>query len=174
MGPVSTGHLELWMINPNDNLNVTFNYFKEQEDVGRCIKGIETIGRVINSVSFSPFKYDTMSFNLLLNMTASALINLNPRHDNTSTSLEQYCKMTIWHYREVKDGEVVEKVGVVVNGEENFPVGGASKENVNDIKSSYSNENKTQPVPRVLPKDEDPKLVSRNRRMLGQLLGTLE
>jgi pinin len=29
-------------------------------------------------------------------------------------------------------------------------------------------------VPRVLPKDEDPRLVSRNKRMLGQLLGTLE
>ncbi|PWA85951.1 Pinin/SDK/MemA protein [Artemisia annua] len=29
-------------------------------------------------------------------------------------------------------------------------------------------------VPRVLPKDEDPKLVNRNRRMLGNLLGTLE
>ncbi|ONK65468.1 uncharacterized protein A4U43_C07F37420 [Asparagus officinalis] len=32
----------------------------------------------------------------------------------------------------------------------------------------------TEPVPRVLPKDEDPRLVKRNRRMLGQLLGTLE
>lgn len=31
-----------------------------------------------------------------------------------------------------------------------------------------------QHVPRVLPKDEDPSLVSRNKRMLGQLLGTLE
>ena len=29
-------------------------------------------------------------------------------------------------------------------------------------------------VPRILPKDEDPRLVSRNKRMLGQLLGTLE
>ncbi|XP_073286946.1 uncharacterized protein [Primulina huaijiensis] len=29
-------------------------------------------------------------------------------------------------------------------------------------------------VPRVLPKDEDPSLISRNKRMLGQLLGTLE
>ncbi|KAK6135425.1 hypothetical protein DH2020_030844 [Rehmannia glutinosa] len=29
-------------------------------------------------------------------------------------------------------------------------------------------------VPRVLPKNEDPSLVSRNKRMLGQLLGTLE
>ncbi|XP_047315104.1 pinin isoform X2 [Impatiens glandulifera] len=32
----------------------------------------------------------------------------------------------------------------------------------------------TEHVPRVLPKDEDPRLVNRNRRMLGQLLGTLE
>ncbi|KAK3009502.1 hypothetical protein RJ639_013867 [Escallonia herrerae] len=29
-------------------------------------------------------------------------------------------------------------------------------------------------VPRVLPKDEDPSLVKRNKRMLGQLLGTLQ
>ncbi|KAK1430242.1 hypothetical protein QVD17_12843 [Tagetes erecta] len=29
-------------------------------------------------------------------------------------------------------------------------------------------------VPRVIPKDEDPSLVNRNKRMLGQLLGTLE
>ncbi|KAE8700479.1 protein interaction regulator family protein isoform 2 [Hibiscus syriacus] len=29
-------------------------------------------------------------------------------------------------------------------------------------------------VPRILPKDEDPGLINRNRRMLGQLLGTLE
>nr|DAD39408.1 TPA_asm: hypothetical protein HUJ06_013731 [Nelumbo nucifera] len=32
----------------------------------------------------------------------------------------------------------------------------------------------TEQIPRVLPKDEDPRLVNRNRRMLGQLLGTLE
>ncbi|KAF7803660.1 pinin [Senna tora] len=32
----------------------------------------------------------------------------------------------------------------------------------------------TEHVPRVLPKDEDPRLVNRNKRMLGQLLGTLE
>lgn len=32
----------------------------------------------------------------------------------------------------------------------------------------------TEHVPRVLPKEEDPKLVNRNKRMLGQLLGTLE
>ncbi|XP_015893005.1 uncharacterized protein LOC107427169 [Ziziphus jujuba] len=32
----------------------------------------------------------------------------------------------------------------------------------------------TEHVPRVLPKDEDPSLINRNKRMLGQLLGTLE
>ncbi|KAK4800626.1 hypothetical protein SAY86_021113 [Trapa natans] len=32
----------------------------------------------------------------------------------------------------------------------------------------------TEHVPRVLPKNEDPRLVNRNKRMLGQLLGTLE
>ncbi|KAI0498757.1 hypothetical protein KFK09_019649 [Dendrobium nobile] len=32
----------------------------------------------------------------------------------------------------------------------------------------------TETVPRVLPKEDDPNLVKRNRRMLGQLLGTLE
>lgn len=32
----------------------------------------------------------------------------------------------------------------------------------------------TEHIPRVLPKNEDPKLVNRNKRMLGQLLGTLE
>ena len=31
-----------------------------------------------------------------------------------------------------------------------------------------------EPAPRNLPKNEDPKLVNRNRRMLGNLLGTLE
>ena len=31
-----------------------------------------------------------------------------------------------------------------------------------------------EPAPRVFPKNEDPSLEKRNRRMLGQLLGTLE
>ncbi|GFQ04310.1 protein hothead, partial [Phtheirospermum japonicum] len=75
MGPISTGHLELRNKNPNDNPSVTFNYFKDPEDLAR--------------------------FPLLLNMTASAPVNLLPRHANVSTSLEQFCKdtvMTIWHY----------------------------------------------------------------------------
>uniref|UniRef100_A0A5B6YFU4 Glucose-methanol-choline oxidoreductase N-terminal domain-containing protein n=1 Tax=Davidia involucrata TaxID=16924 RepID=A0A5B6YFU4_DAVIN len=101
MGPLSTGHLELRNRNPNENPSVTFNYFKEPEDLQRCVEGIRTIERIIESKSFSKFRYDFMSVQTLLNMTASAPVNLLPKHSNASTSLEQFCKdtvMTIWHY----------------------------------------------------------------------------
>ncbi|XP_024029090.1 protein HOTHEAD isoform X4 [Morus notabilis] len=101
MGPISTGHLELRTRNPNDNPAVTFNYFKETLDLQRCVQGISTIERIIESKSFSRFRYDYMSVPTLLNMTASSPINLLPKHANSSTSLEQFCKdtvMTIWHY----------------------------------------------------------------------------
>ncbi|KAK2664681.1 hypothetical protein Ddye_003255 [Dipteronia dyeriana] len=101
MGPISRGHLELQNRNPKDNPSVTFNYFKEAEDLQRCVQGIETIEKIIESKSFSKFRYDFMSLPMLLNMTASAPVNLLPKHSNVSTSLEQFCKdtvMTIWHY----------------------------------------------------------------------------
>lgn len=101
MGPLSTGYLELRSRNPNENPSVTFNYFKDPQDLERCVQGISTIERVIQSNSFSKFRYDYMSMQMLLNMTASAPVNLLPRHDNVSTSIEQFCKdtvMTIWHY----------------------------------------------------------------------------
>ncbi|KAK9198559.1 hypothetical protein WN944_013744 [Citrus x changshan-huyou] len=101
IGPVSTGHLELRTRNPNDTPSVTFNYFKEPEDLQRCVQGISTIEKIIESKSFSKFKYDNMSVETLLNMTASMPLNLLPKHSNTSTSLEQFCRdtvMTIWHY----------------------------------------------------------------------------
>ncbi|KAA8522334.1 hypothetical protein F0562_013305 [Nyssa sinensis] len=101
MGPLSTGHLELRNRNPNENPSVTFNYFKEPEDLQRCVEGIRTIERIIESKSFSKFRYDGMSVQTLLNMTASAPVNLLPKHSNVSTSLEQFCRdtvMTIWHY----------------------------------------------------------------------------
>ncbi|CAI0414220.1 unnamed protein product [Linum tenue] len=85
MGPISTGHLELTSKNPNVNPSVTFNYFKHPEDLARCVQ----------------FRYDTLSVPQLLNMTATAPVNLLPRHSNSSVSLEQFCKdtvMTIWHY----------------------------------------------------------------------------
>ncbi|XP_030538228.1 protein HOTHEAD-like [Rhodamnia argentea] len=101
MGPVSTGHLELRSRDPNDNPSVTFNYFQEPEDLRRCVEGISTIERVVDSKAFANFKYDAMSFESLLNLTVSSPVNLLPRHRNTTTSVEQFCRdsvMTIWHY----------------------------------------------------------------------------
>lgn len=102
MGPISTGHLELRTRDPHDNPSVTFNYFKEPEDLQRCVHGMSIIERVIESRPFSNFRYSHLSVPQLLNMTASSPINLLPRHGfNSSMSLEQFCKdtvMTIWHY----------------------------------------------------------------------------
>ncbi|KAL5552164.1 hypothetical protein UlMin_002340 [Ulmus minor] len=101
MGPISTGHLELRTQNPNDNPTVTFNYFKEALDLQRCVQGISTIERIVESKAFSTYKYNNLSLPTLLNMTANSPINLLPKHQNASSSLEQFCKdtvMTIWHY----------------------------------------------------------------------------
>ncbi|KAF5478345.1 hypothetical protein F2P56_004910 [Juglans regia] len=101
IGPVSTGHLELRTLNVNDNPSVTFNYFKDPIDLQRCVQGISTIERVIESKAFSKFRYDNLSLPDLLNMTENSPVNLLPKHQNASRSLEQFCKdtvMTIWHY----------------------------------------------------------------------------
>lgn len=101
MGPISTGNLELRTRNPNDNPSVTFNYFKESQDLERCVQGISIIQKIVESNAFTKFRYETLPFPALLNLTASSPVNLLPKHGNSSTSLEQYCKdtvMTIWHY----------------------------------------------------------------------------
>lgn len=101
MGPISTGHLELQNRNPNENPLVTFNYFQDPKDLERCVQGISTIEKVIESKGFAPYRFQNMPVELLLNLTAQAPVNLLPRHANTSTSLEQFCRdtvMTIWHY----------------------------------------------------------------------------
>lgn len=101
MGPISTGELLLRNRNPNDNPSVTFNYFKEPEDLRRCVDGLRTIEGIIDSKAFTNFRYPYISTGALVNMTLQFPVNLRPRHDNASTSLEQYCKdtvMTIWHY----------------------------------------------------------------------------
>ncbi|KAL2902351.1 Protein HOTHEAD, partial [Bienertia sinuspersici] len=101
MGPLSSGHLELESLDPDANPSVTFNYFKEPEDLERCVEGLQTIEKVINSQAFNRFKYEGISVQTLLNMTASNPVNMLPHHANVSMSLEQFCKdtvMTIWHY----------------------------------------------------------------------------
>ncbi|XP_054778028.1 uncharacterized protein LOC129286016 [Prosopis cineraria] len=57
----------------------------------------------------------------------------------------------------------------------NFQKSGWSRRDSNQRTSKTDSEiPAAEPVPRVLQKDEDPRLVNRNKRMLGQLLGTLE
>ncbi|KAG9453193.1 hypothetical protein H6P81_006097 [Aristolochia fimbriata] len=100
-GPLSTGHLELRTRNPNDNPSVTFNYFKDPRDLEACVEGVRVIEKVIESNAFSKFRYPFIQTQTLLNMTLNFPVNLRPRHDNASSSLEQYCRdtvMTIWHY----------------------------------------------------------------------------
>ncbi|CAM8956052.1 unnamed protein product [Rhodiola kirilowii] len=101
MGPISTGHLELKTKSPDDNPSVTFNYFKEPEDLQRCVQGMRVVKKVVESKAFAPFKFNYLTFPMLLNMTLNYPINLKPKHQNASISLEQFCKdtvTTIWHY----------------------------------------------------------------------------
>eukprot|EP00268_Persea_americana_P007319 TRINITY_DN12711_c0_g1_i2.p1 TRINITY_DN12711_c0_g1~~TRINITY_DN12711_c0_g1_i2.p1 ORF type:complete len:568 (+),score=69.35 TRINITY_DN12711_c0_g1_i2:247-1950(+) len=103
IGPVSTGCLKLRNRNPDDNPVVTFNYFKEPEDLQRCVNGMKIIEGVVNSKAFSNFRYPNVTVEALLNMTQYLVKNIQPERSNVSTfeSLEQFCKDTVvtaWHY----------------------------------------------------------------------------
>ncbi|KAL5230606.1 hypothetical protein ABZP36_029382 [Zizania latifolia] len=101
LGPVSAGHIELRTADPRANPAVTFNYFQEAEDLERCVHGIETIERVIQSRAFSNFTYANAPVESIFTDSANFPVNLLPRHVNDSRSPEQYCRdtvMTIWHY----------------------------------------------------------------------------
>ncbi|KAK4571768.1 hypothetical protein RGQ29_030251 [Quercus rubra] len=100
-GPLYTGYLELRNTNPNDNPAVTFNYFKEPEDLMRCVLGMRTIIEVVNAYPFSKFRYSNMTVQALIDMMVSLQLNKRPRHPSAVFSLEQFCidtVMTIWHY----------------------------------------------------------------------------
>ncbi|XP_061341697.1 protein HOTHEAD-like [Gastrolobium bilobum] len=101
MGPRSTGHLELLTTDPNDNPSVTFNYFKDPEDLRMCVEGMKTIIDVINSKAFSKFRYHNMPVEALIDLMLHLQVNLRAKHANAAFSLEQYCidtVLTIWHY----------------------------------------------------------------------------
>ncbi|KAJ0954504.1 putative FAD/NAD(P)-binding domain superfamily [Helianthus annuus] len=72
MGPLSRGHLELRSTNPNDNPAVTFITLKIPETLEKCVEGIRIIERVIESRSFSRFRYNHLPVSSLLNMTANS------------------------------------------------------------------------------------------------------
>ncbi|XP_027364722.1 protein HOTHEAD-like [Abrus precatorius] len=101
IGPRSTGHVELITTNPNDNPSVTFNYFKDPEDLRMCVEGMKTIIDVINSKAFSRFRYHNMPVQTLIDLMLHLPVNLRPKHPSAAFSLEQYCidtVLTIWHY----------------------------------------------------------------------------
>ncbi|CAI9273999.1 unnamed protein product [Lactuca saligna] len=101
MGPLSSGVLELETINPNDNPKVTFNYFKDPRDLQRCVQGMETIVKVLESKALSSFREPLISVQDLLALVVALPLNLRPRHVNTAFDLQQYCidtVMSIWHY----------------------------------------------------------------------------
>lgn len=100
-GPISKGHLELRTTKPKDNPSVTFNYFKDPEDLRKCVLGMKTIIDVLNSRAMSSFRYDDMPVEALISMMEGLPVNLRPRHLTAAISLEQFCidtVMTIWHY----------------------------------------------------------------------------
>ncbi|XP_050387854.1 protein HOTHEAD [Argentina anserina] len=112
-GPLSRGHLALRNLDPDDTPFVTFNYFKETEDLRKCIEGMRTIISVVNSKAFSRFRYKNMPIEALINLMLTLPINNRRRHANAMFSLEQFCidtVMTIWHYHGgCQVGRVVDK-----------------------------------------------------------------
>ncbi|KAL4347320.1 hypothetical protein GQ457_17G025760 [Hibiscus cannabinus] len=99
--PLSRGYIELRSTDPNETPRVRFNYFKEPEDLERCVQGMQTIINVINSKAFSKFRFPTISTQSLLNLMAASASNLRPRNPNTATSLKQFCNdtvTTLWHH----------------------------------------------------------------------------
>ncbi|CAI8604552.1 unnamed protein product [Vicia faba] len=112
IGPRSSGHLELLTNKPNDNPSVTFNYFKDPEDLRMCVEGMKTIIKVINSKAFSRFRYHNMPVQALFDLMLQLSVNLRPKHPSAAFSLEQYCidtVLTIWHYHGgCQQGKVVD------------------------------------------------------------------
>ncbi|KAI7741025.1 hypothetical protein M8C21_003164 [Ambrosia artemisiifolia] len=99
-GPLSMGELKIENRNPAHNPSVTFNYFKEPKDLQKCVYGIKTILKAINSKAYSIYKYANMTSKDILDLNLAFPMNLRVR-TNTSSSLEQYCKDTVrtmWHY----------------------------------------------------------------------------
>ncbi|KAB8089922.1 hypothetical protein EE612_014950 [Oryza sativa] len=104
LGPMSTGHVALRSADPDANPAVTFNYFQDPRDVERCVRGIETIERVVRSRAFARFTYanvTAMEAAVLGRRAGHLPVNLLPRRATDTRPLQQYCRetvMTIWHY----------------------------------------------------------------------------
>uniref|UniRef100_A0A2N9FJG4 Glucose-methanol-choline oxidoreductase N-terminal domain-containing protein n=1 Tax=Fagus sylvatica TaxID=28930 RepID=A0A2N9FJG4_FAGSY len=100
-GPISKGNLKLLSTNPNLNPSVTFNYYKEPEDLKKCVDGMKTIMSVISSEAFSKFRYGQIPVQALMELMLYLPVNMRKKHLSASFSLEQFCidtVTTIWHY----------------------------------------------------------------------------
>ncbi|XP_042033870.1 protein HOTHEAD-like [Salvia splendens] len=101
MGPFSTGYMELESKDPDSNPRVTFNYFKDERDVTRCVGGMDILRKVVRSRAVSEFLFPFTSFESLQRFMLSLPINLRGKHVSSAYSMEQYCRdtvMTLWHY----------------------------------------------------------------------------
>ena len=99
--PLSSGYLKLWNANPKDNPAITFNYFKEPEDLRGCVLGMSTIMNVIDTYPFSKFWYRNMTMQALIDIMVSLLWNKRPQHPSAALSLEKFCIdtiITMWHF----------------------------------------------------------------------------
>ncbi|KAG5403950.1 hypothetical protein IGI04_010069 [Brassica rapa subsp. trilocularis] len=112
-GPASRGYMELRNRNPDDNPSVTFNYYQEPEDLNKCVEGLKTIIKVIDSKAFTKYKYPDVTARVLLNFMLGLPTNLRPRHVTSMFNLKQFCidnVMTVWHYHGgCQVGKVVDK-----------------------------------------------------------------
>ncbi|KAK6289471.1 hypothetical protein POUND7_001012 [Theobroma cacao] len=102
-GPISKGYLELRSTNVSDNPKVMFNYFQAPEDLRKCVQGMKTIINVVDSKSYSRFRYSNTTTQDLLNMMTRTrmLVSTRPKQPNSTVSLKQFCintVRTLWHY----------------------------------------------------------------------------
>ncbi|XP_076928977.1 protein HOTHEAD-like [Bidens hawaiensis] len=67
-GPSSMGELKIENLNPSDNPSVTFNYFKDPKDLHKCVYGIKTILKAIQSKAFLIYKYANMTSKDILDL----------------------------------------------------------------------------------------------------------
>ncbi|XP_042383321.1 protein HOTHEAD-like [Zingiber officinale] len=114
-GPLSHGGLRLVNGDVHTPPVVTFNYFSHPEDLQRCVYGVRSIERVVQTKRFADLTVnDAYTMEALLNMSVQANVNLIPKHTNDTASVEQFCRdtvTTIWHYHggchigKVVDGE---------------------------------------------------------------------
>lgn len=87
----------------------------------------------------------------------------------TSEKVEHKVSVQAITGREAEEGQIT---GSRPNVQSDYPL---KRDNRRGIRNSLEHDlTPVEPLPRVLPKEENPSLVKRNRRMFGALLGTLE